>query len=231
MRVIVLLVMLGTWFAYVQQRNWDPTTNKHLYMHDFENELQDINNGTPAYVSSFQLNSLLDEAQASLFKGETSEEVRWSFNTFEYGEFILGAWDYRMSPTLQFANRLLLLFGLMIPLGIVVFGVYTMLGYPITRDTRFNFFNKTAFALFFVAYASIVILNSSHPHTCHADPRLTIIAAPWAVYAACRGWTVFGRKGRIIRGLMWLFLGGFTVSSALYYALFFTQQDIPWIMY
>ncbi len=224
-----LVVLLFGWFMYVQAHTW--TGTDHVYMNPFQATSEDVRTDYFTYFSTFRLSELIDEGQASLVEGETRNSVRYSFNTFVYGEFLVGSWDYHTCPDILWANRLLFIAGMMIPTGLILFFCYSFSTLTITgHRLHGSLFNKLACGLVFVAYCSSVLLMLRYTHTCHADPRLQFPLMPWAIYCFCRGWTIFGR-GPILKTIFSINLVAFSGACAYYYWILFRTDQLPFRMY
>ncbi len=230
-RSAVLAVVVGVWAGYVRHRAWDPQSASYVYANDFFCPSVDVpRKSLIDYFSSFRLNDLVREGHATMFATQTADDVRFSYNTSEYGQFLVASWDYNYCPALEWPNRLLFIFGMIIPVGLFLFLVVTLFGYPLSTEAGFNFLNKTALFLFLVMYIGTGTWIYSGLHLTNADPWLQIATLPWVIYCFTRGWTVFGRSWAL-RITMWAGLAGFVISCGLYYYVFFTQNQIPFIYY
>jgi hypothetical protein len=217
-RTIAVAFLGSFWLFTALYRAYQPDSHTFLFLVHFELPSQDIRVPFISYFTTFKPCELLESGQASLLEGETSDALRFSYHSFLYATFIVGAWNYHTCPEILWANRALFLFGLVLPFGMILF---------IFKVLRFNsFFNMTAFGIVFTAWVLNVHLMITETHTCHADARLYFASVPWLLYCCSRGWTVCGR-GKAMRLVIWFLLFCFTISCGAYDIVLFSTDKLP----
>jgi hypothetical protein len=217
----VLALVIFVWGVTGVARAWDSTSHQFTYYHGWILDYMEIKENLLVYVLRFDLSALIVSGQATTVNN-TPDNVRFSFPSWEYGNMLLGEYEYSGSPKLLFNARQVIVSGTFLLFGLVLFGFTALLSRPWWPMGDLLSLNRTAAVLLIGAVAMLLSFVALVPNTCTADFRYLLVIAPWLGFAAARGLSIF-RWGWAMRTLGCLSLAGYVVASVSLFSTLFSS--------
>jgi hypothetical protein len=203
---------LTVWFIYTLDHAWLPDEKRFLFSFEGVGWVdQEIHNIHSDYFLTFHFISILDACQATTISG-TDGGVRFSYFSFQYANMLLGEYEYN-NDTFRHPAMRVLLFGIFIPLGLLLFIYRTLVQKPIWPINAAFFTNSRAvLCVLILGEALTAYYVACHPVCCSADFRFLFYLTPWIGYAVGKGLSLFpGEKSMVL--VTSLLLLGYAVSS------------------
>jgi len=207
-RITVLVSLLALWAGAISYRAWSVANQQFVFVHAWMWDYMAIKENMLVYALRFDLAPLIQAGQTTTVDS-TPEIVRYSFPTWEYGNMLLGEYDYSHDPILLFCSRQLIVAGTCLLFGLVLFVLITLISRPFRSWATIFSLNRTALLLIVGSSCMVLTFVSSTPVACNADFRYQSVVFPWIGYGIARGLCAFPRSSfwrNWMTGLLGFFL-------------------------
>lgn len=205
-------------------RQWCPESHRFIFAHPVPGpgyrviwEYMEIKEDLRIYAVRFDLSALIAAGETTT-TDSTPDMVRFSFPSWEYGNMLLGEYEYGTNPVLLFGSRQVIIAGTVLLLGLVLFVFIALFGSPVWPWQRIFTLNRLALLLICTSTVLILKLIWLNPDACGADYRYQAPTFSWMGYSIGRGLAAFPRS-RVWMIFVSLLLAFFLYSSL--YLLFF----------
>jgi hypothetical protein len=211
-RVAAIALVVAAWAGIGAARAWNPVDHSFDYYHGWVWEYMRIQVDPLTYLLRFDLSDLIRCGQASTVVEATPDTVRFSFPTWEYGNMLLGEYEYAGQRQAHWAAQTILVCGTYIYLGLVLLLPLAAATRPLRGFGALFSFNRTLVFVLIVALAMLFTFVAKVPNTCAADFRYLWCIAPWLALGVWRGLTSFPR-GRALPVLGVIMQTGYVAAS------------------
>jgi hypothetical protein len=215
--------------AIMFYRQWCPESHRFIFAHPVPGpgsrviwEYMEIKEDLRIYAVRFDLPALI-AAGMTTTTDSTPDMVRYSFPSWEYGNMLLGEWEYAPNPVLLVGSRLVIISGTVLLLGLVLFFFMTLFSSPVWPWQKVFTLNRLALLLIGTSTILILKLIWLNPDACGADYRYQAPTFSWMGYSIGRGLCAFPRS--IVWKVFVSLLLTFFVGSCFY--LLFVVYDRP----
>ncbi|HUB68379.1 MAG TPA: hypothetical protein VL981_12915 [Candidatus Methylacidiphilales bacterium] len=217
--ITLMMALLGGGILY---RAWSPAHRQFIFAHSWIWDYMAIHENSWVYALRFDLSGLISAGQTTT-TNVTPDEVRFSFPSWEYGNMLLGEYEYNNDPVLLFYSRQLIVAGTSLLFGLVLFTIGAFLSRPVWPWQEIISLNRTALLL--IVGSSCLILAFVHwaPVMCSADYRYQCSTFPWMGYAMARGLCAFP-KSIFWRNTIMGFLGFYTYACISFLIALYIQR-------
>jgi len=192
-RLAVLVLLVTLWAGGILHRAWSPANRQYIFSHAWMWDYMKVNENMLVYWLRFDLSNLILAGQTCTI-ALTPDEVRFSFPSWEYGNMMLGEYEYADDPVLLFCSRQLIVAGTYLLFGLVLFIFVTLLSRPLWPWQKIFSLNRTALLLIAGSTCLILAFVYTVPVMCNADYRYQSYTFSWMGYCIGRGLCAFPKS-------------------------------------